>query len=148
MGVKFQQEFLSCVKDDLAPLLQQDWQEIGDNHVPLDPDFDAYSDLEEVGALKIFTARIDGELVGYFAVVIVPSLQSKGKILAINESIFVAKQYRHKLVGPKLFRFVEKCLKDDGYDRLYVVAREKNPIGDSLVKMGYNKIETRYEKVL
>lgn len=146
--VEFRQEFLVTLKDEMIPLLQEDWDEIGDDHLPFDPDFDTYEELESNNLLRIFTARVEGELVGYFVVIYVPSLQSKGKLLAINDTIFVSKAHRNKMIGPRLFRFVEKCVKQDGMDRLYVVITEKNDIGDNLLRMGYNKIETRYEKVL
>ena len=146
--VEIKQEFITQIQDEITPLLQEDWEEIGEDHLPLNPDFESYGDLEANDLLKIFTARIEGKLVGYFVVIYVPSLQSKGKFLAINDTIFVSKAHRRKMIGPRLFRFAEKCVKQDGLDRLYVAITEKNDIGDNLKRMGYNKIESRYEKVL
>lgn len=146
--VEIKQEFITQIQDEITPLLQEDWEEIGEDHLPLNPDFESYGDLEVNDLLRIFTARIEGKLVGYFVVIYVPSLQSKGKFLAINDTIFVSKAYRGKMIGPRLFRFAEKCVKQDGLDRLYVAITEKNDIGDNLKRMGYNKIESRYEKVL
>jgi GNAT superfamily N-acetyltransferase len=148
MSARFQQEFLSTVADEIHPLLQEDWDEIGDDHLPLDPDFEGYEELEARNLLRIFTARVDGTLAGYFVVIYVPSLQSKGQHLAINDTIFISKAYRGKMLGARLFKFAEQCVKEDGFERLYVVVTEKNDIGDNLCRMGYNKIETRYEKVL
>lgn len=146
--IELKQEFLFDVIGEIQPLLHEDWNEIGDEHLPLNVDFDTYADLEDAGLLRIFTARIKGELVGYFVVIFTPSLHSKGKLLAINDTIFVSKTHRNKMIGPRLFRFAEKCIKEDGHDRLYIVATEKHGIGDNLLRMGYKKIETRYEKVL
>lgn len=143
-----QQEFLFNIKDEMLPLLQKDWEEVGDPTLPLDPDIDAYLNLESNGVIKTFTARVGEKLVGYFVVICSPSLQSRKAKVATNDVIFVDKDYRKRLVGPRLFKFVEKCLKEDGYDRLYVATTEKHKIDDGLNRMGYRKIETRFEKVL
>jgi GNAT superfamily N-acetyltransferase len=132
----------------MLPLLQQDWEEVGDHTLPLEPDVDAYLNLEDSGIIKTFTARVDNKLVGYFVVICSPSLQSKNAKIATNDVIFVDKAYRKLLVGPRLFKFVERCLKEDGYERLYVATTEKHKIDDGLTRMGYRKIETRFEKVL
>lgn len=147
-SVSLQQEFLFNIKEEILPLLQKDWEEVGDPSLPLNPDVEAYLNLESSGVVKTFTARVDNKLVGYFVVICTTSLQSRNVKVASNDVIFVDKAYRNLLIGPRLFRFVEKCLKEDGYSRLYVTTTEKHKIDDGLNRMGYRKIETKFEKVL
>jgi len=144
--VKYQQEFLSQIKDEMEPLIAKDWEEVGQDNIPLDVDWDAYFDLEDKGILQLFTARKGGHLIGYFLTMSVKSLQSKNHMFVTNDAIYVDPEYRG--VGKGLFEFVENCLKSDGHTNLVVTTTEKFPIDSMLFKMGYKRIETRFEKVL
>lgn len=148
--ITYQQEFLSTVKDEVAPLLEADWEEIEHNKelLPLDPDWETYESLEAQGLMQIYTVRDEERLVGYFTVMLFPSLHSKGRILAANDVIYLDAKYRRGLVGYRMFKFVEKCLKEDGHDTFYVTATEENPIDPLMKRLGYKKIETKFEKVL
>ena len=72
MTIKYQQEFLSTVVEDIKPLLKEHWEEIALNKekIKLNPDWDTYEELEHQGRLKVFTARQDGSLVGYFVIIV------------------------------------------------------------------------------
>ena len=144
--VKYQQEFLSQIKDEMEPLIAKDWDEVGQDHIPLDVDWEAYFDLEESGVLQLFTARKEGLLVGYFLTMTVKSLQSRNHFFVTNDAIYVDPE--HRGVGKGLFQFVENCLKEDGHTNLIVTTTEKFPIDSMMYKMGYKRIETRFEKVL
>jgi hypothetical protein len=37
--VKYQQEFLSQIKGEMEPLVAKDWEEVGQDGIPLDVDF-------------------------------------------------------------------------------------------------------------
>lgn len=148
--IKYQQEFLSTVKPDVSDLLQEDWEEIEHDKGlrALVPDWGIYELLEEQGNLSVFTCRDDLRLVGYFVVVVTPNLHSKGTTLAVADVIFLSKEYRSGLVGYKLFKFAENCVRTDGHKSLIVSTTEKNPIDPLMLRLGYSKIETKFEKVL
>jgi len=148
--ITYQQEFLASVRDEVWPLLQKDWEEIEHNKemLPLDPNWDLYELLEEQGNFYIFTARDHGQLIGYFTVIVFPSMHSQKAMLASNDVIYLDKQYRRGSVGLRMFKFAEKCLKEDGHKVLYVTVTERHPIDPLLERLGYQKIETRFEKVL
>jgi len=55
--VKYQQEFLSLVEDEVAPLAILEWDESGHPTQELHINWDEYFRLEEAGHLKFFTAR-------------------------------------------------------------------------------------------
>jgi GNAT superfamily N-acetyltransferase len=148
--LKYQQEFLDTFKKDVGDLLQKDYEEIEHNKElrNLDPDWDIYNILETQGSLMIFTCRDDLTLVGYFVVVTPPDLHSKGSVLAVADVIFLDKEYRVGLTGYKLFKFAEDCVRKDGFKTLHVTTTEMNPIDPLMSRLGYSKIETKYEKVL
>ena len=149
-SLSYQQEFLIHVIDYVKPLLQTDWQEIEHNKSirPLDPDWDAYFDLEAKGVLRVYTVRDIRKLVGYFVVCIVPNLHCKGNTQAVADVIYLHPEYRQGFTGYKLFKFAEDCLREEGFSSLIVTTTEMNPIDPLIGRLGYKKIETKYEKVL
>jgi len=148
--VTYQQEFLSQVKDDIVPLLMLDWQEIEHRKSirKLDPDWDAYYGLEDAGILRIFTARDGEKLIGYFVSTMTPSLHCKGVIQALADVIFLLPEYRRGMTALKLFKFAEKCLRDDGVHVLHVTTTEVNKIDAMMFRLGYSKTEATFERVL
>ena len=98
--------------------------------------------------LRIFTVRDDTILVGYFVVLLIPSLHNKGLVQGIVDIIYLDKEYRKGFTGYKLFKFSEKCLKEDNIKVMHVTTTEVNPIDPILKRLGYSKIETKFEKVL
>ena len=148
MEVKFQQEFLSLVEHEITPLAELEWEESGHPTQPLVIDWDAYFHLEDIGVLKFFTARKDGLLIGYFIVLVSTPLTAKGELVGSYDSVYVHKDHRKSSVGKRLFDYVEACMKEDGVYRVVASSSVKNPIGNFLSRIGYNEIETKYEKVL
>lgn len=148
--VKYQQEFLDSVRGEVETLIQNHFDEVypARDSFDCDMDWDMYSKLEQIGLLKIFTARIDQELIGYLWVILSPNIHSKGSMLACDDGLYVAKSYRGKSVAKDLIGFTEKCLKEDGLKVFHIVGTTEKPI-DALVKrMGYTAIETKFQKVL
>jgi GNAT superfamily N-acetyltransferase len=150
LSIKYQQEFLSQFKSDAQDLLEQDWDEIEHKKDlrKLNPDWSIYELLEKQGQLYIFTCRDDLKLVGYFVVIITPNLHSRGDTLAVADVIYLDKGYRSGSLGYKLFLFAESCIRNDGYKTLQVTTTEMNPIDPLMLKLGYAKVETKFEKVL
>ena len=76
MAIKYQQEFLHSVVEDIKPLLEEHWEEVALNKdkIKINPDWEAYFSLESQGKLDIFTARDEGVLVGYFVVFVYPHI--------------------------------------------------------------------------
>jgi hypothetical protein len=67
------------------------------------------ADLEAIGCLKIMTARVNGEMVGYCTWQIAPDIESEGLVAAFQGAWFVAPRW--KGLGDKLFRFAKAELK-------------------------------------
>lgn len=150
MPITYQQESLVTVRKDVVDLAKADWEEINhdDDAYPFDPDWDLYSLLEDNGSLMIFTARLGDDLVGYFSVVKSPSLHSKGKFVLCNDVIYLHKGHRKGRTGVGLFKFVEDCLKKDGYSNLQILYSQKYDISPLLSRLGYRHIESKHEKRL
>jgi GNAT superfamily N-acetyltransferase len=150
MSITYQQEFLDTVEKDIKPLIEDHWEEIALNKsaIKLNPDWDAYHNLEDAGILKIFTARFGGKLIGYFVVLIRNHIHYKDHVFAANDVLFLKQEYRKGLTGAKLMRFAEKCLKEDGVSVLVVNTKRHKPFDGLLEWLGYSHVENVYSKYL
>jgi GNAT superfamily N-acetyltransferase len=148
--VRFQQEFLYDVKADIQRLLQMHWEEIALNkdHIKLNPDWNAYENLEESGRLKIFTARSGEALVGYFVVLVGNNIHYKDHLFAVNDVIYLEPEYRKGMTGFRLIKAAEKWLKDDGVSVLSINTKVHKPFDLLLERLGFNLIERVYSKRL
>lgn len=62
----FQRETVVGVWDEIYPLLERHWAEIATyKDIPLAPDRSFYESADARGVLRVFTARVDNQLVGY-----------------------------------------------------------------------------------
>ena len=150
MAVKYQQEFLSSVRGEIEPLLNSHWEEIALNKekIKLNPDWDAYQSFEDQGKLKIFTARDDGQLVGYFVVIVGTNIHYKDHLFASNDIIYLSPNHRKGFTGIKLIKFAEKCLKTDGISVLTINTKVHQPFDKLMDFLKFRKIERVYSKYL
>lgn len=150
MPIKYQQEFLLTVVEDAKPLLEKHWEEIAVNKgvIKLNPDWDAYYDLEQNGLLKIFTAREDTKLIGYFVVIVRKHIHYKDHLFAANDIIYLSPEYRKGMIGAKLIKFAEKCLKEDGVSVLLINTKTHKPFDNLLSWLGFKHVESIYSKLL
>lgn len=149
--INYQQESLATCKTDAIPLLEKHWEEIAlhKDKIKLNPDWEAYANLEDAGILKIFTARdTEGKLVGYFVVFVKAHIHYKDHLFAYNDIIFVDQEYRKGFTSVRLMKFAEKCLKADGAEVMVVNTKRHKPFDSLLVWLGYKHIENLYSKVL
>jgi GNAT superfamily N-acetyltransferase len=148
--ITYQQEFMATVAPDMQVLLEQHWQEIALNQdkIKLNPDWEAYADLDAAGVAKAFTARCDGILVGYFVVFCKKNIHYKDHIFAVNDVIYLHPDYRRGMVGIKLIKFAEKCLADDGVSVLVVNTKTHRPFDAVLERLKFGLTERVYTKYI
>ena len=106
--------YSSCI-EEIKPLFYKHWLEIAGHQdtVKLDPDFDRYQSIEEMGSLRIFTVRDDGKLIGYFISFIMPHIHYRNTVYALNDILYLAPEYRGGTIGYRMFKLVMKDLKDN-----------------------------------
>jgi len=112
------------------------------------PDWVHYIALEEAGVIQLCTVRNDGELVGYITSLIMPSLHYKDFTIAMNDAIFIKKEYRGRLAGMELIKFAESKLKAAGVNVSYIQTKIAHDFGPILERSGYTDIERVFEKVI
>jgi hypothetical protein len=81
-----------------TPTSRTHWREI--THyadIPLDPDIDTYNTMEVIGALRCFTAREQGRLVGYAVFFIRHNLHYRSSLQAMQDVLFVLPEHRGRV---------------------------------------------------
>ena len=148
--IVYQQEFLSTARPDAQELLKDHWEEIALNKekIALNPDWEAYEKLEDDGKLKVFTARDNNKLIGYFVVIVGVNPHYKDHLFAINDIIYLDKDYRKGFTGIKIIKFAEKCLKEDGVSVLSINTKVHKPFDRVMVYLGFRPIERIYSKYI
>jgi len=148
--IKYQQEFLDTCEKDCQELIRLHWEEIAVNKdkIKLNPDWDAYHTLENSDKLRIFTARVKEELVGYFVVITGSNLHYKDHVFAVNDILYLKKEYRKGRTGIKLIKFAEEYLRDDGVSVLNINTKVHKPFDVLMKHMGFGLIERVYSKYI
>jgi len=146
----FQQEFLATAAEDAKELLKLHWEEIAVNRdkIKLNPHWEAYVDLEDKGQLRIFTARENNKLIGYFVVIIGINLHYKDHVFAVNDILYLHPSWRKGLTGVKLIKFAEKCLKLEGVSVMSINTKTHRPFDSLMSYLKYDLVERVYQKYI
>lgn len=146
----FQQEFLDTSANEAKELLELHWNEIAVNRdkIKLNPDWDAYFDLERKGKLRIFTARENGRLIGYFVVIVGVNLHYKDHVFAVNDILYLHSSWRKGLTGVKLIKFAEKCLQLEGVSVMSINTKTHRPFDSLMSYLKYDLVERVYQKYI
>lgn len=148
MTTTYQLEAYISIKDEIQPLLLDHYHEIALNQhaIKLNPDWQEYTRLDNAGKLRCFTARSEGELIGYFVVIVSTSLHYKDHLFASNDVIFLSKKGRKGTTGIKLIKYASKQLEDEGVSLLMVNTKVHQPFDPIMERLGFNLIERVYSK--
>lgn len=148
--MKFALENLGNVKEDIKPLIEEHWKEIAldKGAIKLNPDWDAYGAYDFIGSLRVYTAREDGQLMGYFVVLVSRSLHYKDHTFANNDIIFLKKEARQGLTGFKLIKYAVQQLEAEGVSKIHINTKIHQPFDVVLERLGFNCIERIYSKCL
>lgn len=148
--MRFQQEFFASCYDDAKELLEMHYQEIALNQdiIKLNPDVEQYEAAEQSGALRIFTAREDGKIVGYFALIVHRALHYQDHLYATNDVIFLHPDHRKGYTASKLIKFALECLAQDGVSMVFINTKIHRPFDVLLQRLGFNHVENVYAKRL
>lgn len=138
------------IQEEIEPLLDDHWEEIALNKdtIKLNPDWKKYALLDAHNMLRVFTARDDGKLIGYFVVIVETALHYSDHVFAHNDIIFLAKEYRRGMTGVKLIKYAEKCLAQEGVKQLFINTKRHQPFDPILERLKFNEVEKVYAKVL
>jgi hypothetical protein len=149
MTVSFQEERLADVRDEALPLLRRHWDEIAldKDTIPLEPDWERYARLEELGVLKVITARLAGVLVGYASFFVLPNIHYKSLVVADGDIFWVAPDHRDG-TGYRLLKAAEAMLVASGVRKIVNKTKLGHDAGPVFERLGYRAIERVYAKTV
>ena len=138
------------VKDVILPLWERHWQEIGTNRdvIPLDPDWDAYDRMHLKGGLKIVGAFDGEEMVGYVFAIITGHLHYRSTKCGFYDLYWLAPEYRKGLTGVRMFREMERVLRDLKVVKVYAPTKLEHDKSTLFKRMGWSPAEVMFTNVL
>ena len=101
--------------------------------------------MDELGVLKLITARIKGEMVGYYTWEVGPDVESEGLLIAQQGAWYV--KPNHPLVAGRMFLMAVGILKAMGVKVIFPHHRTQGRgahIGRFFEKMGAKRIQETY----
>jgi GNAT superfamily N-acetyltransferase len=140
-------EPLNQWRRDADHLLHGHWQELSSYPDVLpEPDWSWYDRMEADGGLVIYTARIDGELVGYMSFIgMKPHPHYKSIRWAFNDILRISPDHRRRGIGRGLFDYAEADLKRRGVDYAQIRTKTGHPeLARMLEARGYTADEVDY----
>ena len=133
----------------LEQLLERHYHEIAHfKDIALDIDWPMYEKADELGKLRCFSARIDGELVGYVGHIVNLAPHYKGSLQAVQDVIFMAPERRGLFAGSRLIAYSDQCLAAEGVQVVYHHTKAAFPMDSILKRNGYELVDTLWAKRL
>ena len=106
------------------------------------PRYAVYLMVEHAGNLRLFTARLNGELVGYCAVIVDTSIHKESEILATSSSFYIRKDSSDILRALKFFRYIKQQLKNEGVNEWALTTTTDVDISPLFKRLGAELYET------
>lgn len=108
--------------------------------------YDMASALIDLGLVRVITARKDGNLVGYFGVLVTEDFFTS-RLTAKELGIYVAPEARGTTCFFRMTKLVESILRDEGVVALELMFKAGHDRGIA-ERLGYEVTETVYQKFL
>lgn len=117
--------------------------------IPLNIDEDTYIQADERGLLRVYTARLDGVLIGYAIFLVQFALNWKLSLTATQTAFYVDPELRMSTCGTRLLRQTERWLRDDGVQLIAQQQFVKHPqLGELLARERYKHSSNIWTKRL
>lgn len=140
-------EKLGTCLEEAKPILLEHWKEIAVyDDIPLEPDYELYHQLEQIGILRIYTIRTGSDgLVGYAVYFLRRHMHYRNHSWAISDLVMVCPGHRKLGVGNRLFDFIEADLRQHGVSVMHTTSKVMHPeLAFLLQSRCHKKIEEGY----
>jgi L-amino acid N-acyltransferase YncA len=150
--VTFAVEQWSTYAADAPSLWQRHWTEVALDHeaVPLDMDLARYAELDRLGMLHIVTARVRGNLIGYFTGVVSCHLHYASTLHCLVDLYYLEPLWRRGTTALRLFGTAHRTLKERGVVKILSGSKIHNALDMTrlFTFMGYKHVEKQFSKLL
>jgi hypothetical protein len=148
--LSFQLEAWPEIVEELKPLFPRHWQEIGVDRdaIPMDMDYEMYEKYNEIGYLKVVTAREGSKLVGYCMGLSTTHLHYKSTLFGLGDLYWLAPEYRSGSAGVRMFLKFEEVHKVLGARKLTSISKLHRDVSPMFLALGWKPQETTFTKVI
>lgn len=138
--VTIQHETIQNCLEEIKPTLVIHHKELCTypDKMPLDPDYPKYFSAEKAGTLQLITARVEGELVGYYIGFAAMGLHYKSTPTAVNDIFYIKKDKRLKGIGSLLFAAVRQDCHRRGIKFWRIETKAFAPVQEFMEKEGFD----------
>jgi GNAT superfamily N-acetyltransferase len=135
---------------ELPPLFWRHYEELKDTPaIYPDPDWGRYMAMDEMGTLKILTARCSGVLIGYIFSSIYPHIHNQTEINADILRFWLDPVFRGGWFPYRWFKENDRWLRELGAKRVSVPVKnhfQGGRVGNIFRRLGYKPVETVWTK--
>ena len=147
----FQREKWADCVDEMRTLWPDHWSELALNkgEIALECDEDKYAQADTMGCLCVVTARLRGELVGYYYGMLMNHLHYKSAgLMCYTDVYFLKPELRRSTNGLRFLRAVMKVLKEIGVVKLYISTKAHHDHGQIFDAIGMTLSDRVFTKML
>jgi hypothetical protein len=147
--LNFQEEKFADAWPEFKSLAEAHWHETEAyrHGQPFNVDVKRYEYFNSIGFYRLYTARVDGKLVGDAGMYVTPSMHTQ-VVIATEDTWFLLPEYRKGRNALRFHRFVEEELKKLGVVEINQTAKLSNGAGRILEYLGYEFVAKQYSKHL
>jgi len=147
--ITFQKEDSRFAKE-AQKLFEDHYDEIAERTdvIKLNPNFDAYNQLENNDSLEIHTIRDDGKLVGYSIWMLRQHIHYKDSFTASSDVLYIAPTHRKGMLGYRFIKWTTEEIKKRNPQRIMFHVKPFLDYGHLLERLGANYFEKVYSIVM
>lgn len=131
---------------EMRPLWDAHHSEIPQLDMKIDPDLTAYSTMQKVGALRIYTARVGPMLVGYQIFLVLKHPHRKYSVEANQDMMWLDPEVRMGMAGTKFIRWGDEQLQKEGIAVIHRQISHQKDFGRLLERMDYKLMDLTYAR--
>lgn len=142
-----EENFEECLPE-LAPMFKAHCKEVHAfvDKAPLNPMYEKYIALNELGIIRLHTWRDDGVIIGYAVSFVTENLHYQDHVYAVNDVIYLDKDYRDSGLFTKMLSQLEAVYCEMGCSVMTFHIKTAHPANSIVKYEGMNHIENLYGK--
>ncbi len=127
--IVFARERFQDVLAEFVPLARREWEVATEDPrlFPFDPNWEAYCMMEDRDAVRLYTAREDGAMVGHLGYTVHSSLHSRRTRTATSDVMWLEPKARRPGVANRMLAFAEEQLRADGVHVVHTLTNDTFP---------------------
>lgn len=148
--IEYNEEKFEEVIEELKPLLNDHYEEIAiyQDKIDLNPNYEMYKALEDLGNLHVLTARDEGRLVGYCVTFIQSHPHYIDHLFAANDILYIMPDYRHTELAPNMLNVLEEIMKEKEVSVMTFHMKTYKPFETLMDFLAFDKTEHLYTKYI